>query len=176
MNEVASGDVARPSPPSDRGSSALSPALRAAWLLRTAAIVSVLAATLAVVVEPGARGIATDAVVRTTGQVTWAFAYFMCGLLCTAVILGCYEASHASRPGPLTRSAAIGAAAVVVAGTTPALLARLPAWVSIAVALGAVIVALVGAVVGLQAEHTRAIGAVMGTLALAAALRIGAWE
>src|SRR5262245_49041432 len=99
MNEAAPGDgagsrgVVEPSQP-HRPDLALAPALRAAWLLRTAAIVSVLAAVLAIILEPGVRGNATDRVVRATGGLTWAFAYFMCGLLCTAVVLGCYELSQ----------------------------------------------------------------------------------
>jgi hypothetical protein len=164
-------------PPSSEGSlHPFAPVLRAAWLLRSTALASVIATALAVVAVPGLRGNARDAVVLGFTRMSWAFAYFMCGLLVTALVVACYELSRVSRLSVTPRAIAIGAAGAVLAFAAPALLVRLPSWGMMALSTAAIVTAIAGGWAGLRADHTRAVGVIVLALAFAAALRVVAWE
>src|ERR1700723_1454025 len=66
------------------------PVLRASGFLRVTALASVVAAALGIVIAPGLRGIAADAVVEPINRLAWTLAYFMCGLLIAAIMIATF--------------------------------------------------------------------------------------
>jgi hypothetical protein len=152
------------------------PALHAAFFLRATAIVSVIAAVFGLVVAPGLRGVARDAVVGPMNRFAWALAYVMCGLVATTIIVAIVEVARATRIPMAVRSTVIGATGAVLALSTPALARTLPAGLAIALALSATMVSVAAALVSLRRPHTRAVGIVLVAFALAALTRVVSWE
>jgi hypothetical protein len=152
------------------------PALRAATFLRATAFVSVVAATLGLVVAPGLRGVASDAVVEPVNRLAWALSYFMCGLVVTTIIAATFELARAPRVSVVTRAAAIGAAGGVLALSAPALARSLPSQVALALAVSAGVGTLAAAWEGMRRPHTRAVAVVLATFAFAALARVVSWE
>jgi hypothetical protein len=157
-------------------SSSLTPALRASWLLRVTAVAAGVGAALGVVVAPGLRGIAADRIVDPLNRLSWTVAYFMCGTLVTAIVLAATEISRNSRVHILIRATAIGAAGAVLAFSSPALFTRLPVVMSFVLVLAASVTSLACALAAVRARHTRAVAVVVGAFAVAALLRMTAWE
>jgi hypothetical protein len=152
------------------------PTIRASFFLRGTAFVSVVAAVFGLVVAPGLRGIASDAVVSPTNRFAWTMAYFMCGLVVSAIVVATIELARASRIDVGARGAVIGAAGAVVALTTPALGRTLPSVFALALAIAATLVSLASASVTLRRPHTRAVGIVLLFFAFAALARVVSWE
>ena len=152
------------------------PALRATWFLRLTAGVSVIAAAMGVVVAPGLRGVAADAVVDPVNRIAWALAYFMCGLVAASIIFAMSELARVSRIPVGARGAAIGATGAVLALSVPALARTLPAPVAVALAIAASMVTFVAAWVSLGRPQTRAVGIVLLAFGVAALTRVVSWE
>ena len=152
------------------------PALRASWFLRATAVVSVLGTILGVIVLPGAKGIAGDAVVGIVSRVAWSFGYMMLGLSCVACVLACFELSRAERMSVAPRVIAIGATGAVLAFAAPALVIHLPTPVTLAMSCGTVVVVFAAASVTLRVQRTRAVGLIALALGTAGMLRFFAWQ
>jgi hypothetical protein len=176
---AASGSLPPDEPDQAEGGASLplrAPVLRASGFLRLTAGVSVIAAAFGLVVAPGLRGVAADAVVDPMNRIAWALAYFMCGLLVAAIILAMTELARAFRIPVGARGAVIGATGAVLALSTPALARTLPAPVAIALAVAASLVTFTSAWVSLRRPHTRAVGLVLAAFAFAALARVTSWE
>jgi hypothetical protein len=156
--------------------SARAPALRASGFLRLTGCTSVLAATLGVVIAPGLRGIAPDAVVEPVNRLAWTFAYFMCALVITAILLATFDLARASRIHVVSRVTAIGSAGGVVALSAPALVHSLPPSVSIALSISACVASLAAAWESARSRHTRAVAIILAAFAIAALGRVVSWE
>ncbi len=156
--------------------SAYAPALRASGFLRLTAVASVVAAVLGVVIAPGLRGVAADAVVEPVNRLAWAFAYFMCGLVITAILMATFDLARATRIHGVSRAAAMGGAVAVMALSTPALVRPLPPSVSIALSVAACVASLAAAWTSARSQHTRAVAIILAAFSLAALGRIVSWE
>jgi hypothetical protein len=156
--------------------SVYAPSLRASGFLRLTALASVLAASLGIVIAPGLRGIATDTVVEPVNRLAWTFAYFMCGLVITTILLATFDLARAARIHGVSRAAAIGAAGGVMALSVPALVHPLPASVSIALSISACIASLAAARESARSHHTRAVAIILSAFAFAALARVCSWE
>ncbi len=137
---------------------------------------SVVAATLGIVVAPGLRGIASDAVVEPVNRLAWALSYFMCGLVVTTILSATFELAKAPRVNVVTRAAAIGASGGALALAAPSLARSLPSPVALALAVVASISCLVAAWEGMRRPHTRAVAVVLATFAFASLARVVSWE
>ncbi len=174
--ESASPDVPLPS-----AAATLRPAIRMtagpwAWLLRAAALASFLAAVTGVLVAPGLRGLAADRIVDASNRLAWTFAYFMFGLLVAAIILAALQLSRGARARNLGNGIAVSIAGLTMALAAPALVRPLPTVMAAILAVVASLAAIVGGLRGLRAKHTRAVAALMLSFAMAALLRIFAWD
>jgi len=152
------------------------PALRFATFLRSTAIVSVVAAVLGLVVAPGLRGIASDAIVEPMNRVAWGASYFMCFLVVTTIVAATFEVARASRMNVMARAAAIGASGGALALSAPALARPLPSAVALALAVTTSIGCLAAAWEGTRRPHTRAVAIVVATFAVASLARVVSWE
>jgi hypothetical protein len=152
------------------------PALRASGFLRLTALASVLAAALGIVVAPGLRGIAADTVVEPFNRLAWTLAYFMCGLVITAIMIATFDLARASRIHGVSRAAAIGAAGGVMALSAPALVHPLPPSVSLALSVAACVASLAAAWESARSHHTRAVAIILAAFSLAALGRVVSWE
>jgi hypothetical protein len=131
---------------------------------------------MGILVAPGVRGLASDRVVEDANQVAWTFAYLVAGLLVMLVVYGAIELSRSSRAKSPLAAAAVSAAGLVAALTTPALQRPLFPALAAALALVTVTVVVLGGVRGLRVKHTRAVAALMLAFAAAGLVRVVAWE
>jgi hypothetical protein len=152
------------------------PALRASGFLRLTALASVVAAALGVVIAPGLRGVAADAVVEPINRLAWTFAYFMCGLAITAILVATFDLARATRIHGVSRTAAIGGAGGVMALSVPALVHPLPPSVSLAMSVAACVASLAAAWESARSHHTRAVAIILAAFSLAALGRVVSWE
>jgi hypothetical protein len=176
-------DAARGSLPSDdvKGHDSApaprrAPILQADAFLRLTAGASVVSAALGLIVAPGLRGVAADAVVDPVNRLAWALAYWMCGLVVAAIVLATFQLARASRLHVLARAVAVGAAAVVVALSLPAIARALPQTIALALGIAASIVCFASASESLRRPQTRAVGVVCVIFAVAALARVTSWE
>jgi hypothetical protein len=153
-----------------------SPALTSAWLLRSAAILSVGAAILGIILSPGLRGNAPGVVVDAADRAAQVLGYVMYGLLLVLVVRATVEILRLRRLSAAPRVVVVTAAGIVLAAAAPSLWARLPERLAEALGLAAATAAMVSAGAGLRAPHTRAVGGVLGAFALAAFVRLSAFE
>lgn len=152
------------------------PALRSAWLLRTAALVAIIALALGVVVAPGLKGVASDGVVGRwdTGAAT--FAYAMGLLLVGLLATGLFDLMRTPRLSGGVRGAMIAGASVVVALVIPSFVHTLAPLGSVVLIAGGTTVALVGGLVAMRTPHTRAGGLLLVLMACSALTRLVAWR
>ena len=151
-------------------------ALRSTWLLRLTASCAVVAAALGLIVAPGLRGNATEAVVVLWDRAAAISAYALCGLLVLVASRGTYDLAWRSRIPIGARIAAISGAGVVIALVIPSLVRRLPAGPTVVLALGATLVALSASGSAIRAPHTRAVAVALAAFSTAALVRLLAWE
>jgi hypothetical protein len=152
------------------------PALRSAWLLRAAALVSVVAMALGVVVAPGLKGVASDLVVGRWDIGAATFAYAMGLLLVGLLATGLFDLVRAPRISPGVRGSMVFGASVVVALVIPAFVHTLAPLGSVVIIAGATTVALVGGLVAMRTPHTRAGGLLLVLMACSALTRLIAWR
>jgi len=146
------------------------------WLLRTTAATAFLAAVAGVLVAPGLRGLARDRVVDVSNHVAWTLAYFLSGLLVALTGIAAYELSRTGRLESIWKGIGVSSAGLAMALAMPALARPLPSLEAAALAAVTSIVVLSAALYALRAKHTRGVAVVMGSFAIAAFLRIVAWE
>jgi len=146
------------------------------WLLRTTAVSTFAAAVAGVMVAPGLRGLAPDRIVVRTNQLGWTLAYFAVGLLVSAIVAAVIELSRGARSRSAVTGAAVAAGGLVAALAVPAMLRPLPPQLAVGLAVVASSVAALGGVRGLRAQHTRAVGLLMLSMAVAGLARVVAWD
>jgi hypothetical protein len=157
-----------------------SPLLSAGWLLRATAFIAVAAAGMGVVVAPGMRGNAGEAVVDWVDRGASTFSYFLLLALLAVVGWGAFELVREREGDALPRLALVGSSAAVAALVLVGVvlhgrMARADT-ATVVTAAAAGVCALSGAYVSARAPHTRAAAVVLLALAFAALARIGAWE
>ena len=166
--------------PNDADSPALlaprSPALTAAPLLRGAALCAVLAAATGVIVAPGLRGNARETVVVAGERIAGSLAFLLYGLLLALLIRGAFELVKNPRIHMVSRVVLVLGAGVTSAMAAPALHGKLPPVAAVVLSLGALVAVVPGAWNAVRAPHTRAVGVVLFVFALAALVRLVAWE
>ncbi len=154
----------------------LSPLPSAAWLLRTGAFVAGIAGIMGVIVAPGVRGNASEAIVVAMDRVSGAFAFFLLLVLIALAVWGALELLRAREVVVPVRVAMVGGAAIVVAMSSPGLRDRVPAGFAVLIAAAAAITALAASYASARRPHTRAAAGVLFVFAFAAIARLGAWE
>jgi hypothetical protein len=152
-----------------------SPVLRSAWLLRTSAIVGVIAGTLGAIVVPGLRGIASDAVITNWERVSAALAYAMGFLLAGLLLTGAFDLSRTRRVGIVPRALLLLGAPGVLSMLVPAFAHQLMPIGSIILVIATMFVVIGGASAGLRAPHTRVLAIVQLVYAFAAFARLTGW-
>lgn len=153
-----------------------SPLLSSAWLLRAAAVASVVAGMVGVIVAPGIPGNASEAVVVAFDRVSDTLAYFLLGLLVSIILQGALDLVRSHEIPLAPRMALIGGGAAVLALAAPALRDRIPPPLAVLIASITAIVCLAGAYCGARTPHTRAVAGVLCVFALGAIARLAAWE
>lgn len=152
-----------------------SPSLRAAWLLRTSAIVGVAASALGPILVRGLPGLATDATVtrweRIAAGAAYAMAFFLAGLLLT----GAFDLSRTRKVGLLPRALLFFGAPGVLAMLVPAFAHVLTPVGSLILVIATLLVVVGGASSGLRTPHTRALAIVQLVLGFAALARVVSW-
>jgi hypothetical protein len=144
-------------------------------LLLTGAL-AVAAKVAGVVLVPGVRGVAPQRTVELFELASSTLAYTLAALVVALVCGGAFELARTPRIGTGPRGTAVAVSGLVVALASPAVVQRLPTVGLLALALITSVVVLIGGAVALRAPHTRALGAVLGILAICALLRAFAWE
>jgi hypothetical protein len=147
-----------------------------AWLLRTTAVTAFLAAVAGVLVAPGLRGLARDQMVDAWTRIGGTLAYFLTGLLVTLIVTAAYGLTTAARSTSVWKGLGAASAGLVVTLAAPAILNPLPQTVSVVLAFVTSFAVFAGALQGLRASHTRAVAAMMMSLAFAGLLRVIAWN
>jgi len=152
-----------------------SPSLRAAWLLRTSAIVGAVSSALGAIVVPGLHGIASDATIERWEHVSAAIAYAMAFLLAGLLLTGAFDLSRARKVGIVTRALLFFGAPGVLAMLVPAFARALTNAGSLILVVATLLVVVGGASSGLRTGHTRALAVVQLVLGFAALTRVFAW-
>jgi hypothetical protein len=175
-NEGAASPRQESSAPARSRVPPVSPLLAAGWLVRAAAFAAVAAGTMGLIVAPGVRGNASEAVVVAIDRTAAALTYFSVELLVTVLLWGALELARARSVGIFARVALIGGGAAVIAMSAPGLRERLPPAYAVLIAAAATVATIAGGYVSARAPHTRALAGVLFMLAFAALARLGAWE
>lgn len=140
------------------------------------AVVGAAAKIFGVLVAPGMRGIASQRAMDVTEIVSATLGYTFAALLVSLVCGGSFELARVRKIGIASRGSVVAVSGLVVALASPAVIQRLHTTAALALALVASVIAIVAAALTLRIAHTRAVGAVLGMLALAGIVRPLAWE
>jgi hypothetical protein len=152
-----------------------SPVLRSAWLLRTSAIVGVVASGLGAVIVPGLRGIASDKVITSWETIAAALAYAMGFFLAGLLLTGAFDLSRTRKVGLAPRALILLGAPGVLSMLVPAFARALTPVGSMILVIATLLVVIGGASAGLRAAHTRALAAAQIVYAFAAFARLAGW-
>ena len=158
------------------GATTASPAMRAGWLVRAAALIAVLAAAVGVVIARGLEGNVGDRVVAPAEKVAATLAYFMGAVLVGLIVWGAFETVRIKRALLATRIVVVAGSAFGVAMVTLSIQYRLPWGASVLLCVATALATLASGINALRAPHTRAVGVVLGILGIAALARLTAWE
>ncbi len=151
--------------------------------MRAIGVCAVVAAVLGVIVAPGLHGNATDAVVNLWDRVSTVFAYAMAILVSAGIVLATVDLIASHRAESIPGVIIVGGSSLLVvllivaigrAYTFPD--APPQVQVSLLVAVVASAVASTAAVPVARRPHTRALALLLTTFALAALVRLAAWE
>jgi len=153
-----------------------SPGLAAGWLLRTAAFSAVAAGLAALVVAPGVRGNASEAVVVVADRTSAVLAYFLGSLLLSLVLWGAVELARAVSVSLSSRLALIGTGGLVLFLAVFGVWERLRFPLPVVLSIAAAVATIAGAWSSARAPHTRAAAGVLIAFAFAALARLGAWK
>ncbi|HEY1958111.1 MAG TPA: hypothetical protein VGH28_20970 [Polyangiaceae bacterium] len=152
-----------------------SPSLRAAWLLRTSAIVGVVSSALGATIVPGLRGIASDATITRWEHLTAGVSYAMAFLLAGLLLTGAFDLSRTRKVGLVPRALLFFGAPGVLAMLVPAFAHSLTPAGSLILVVATLLVVIGGASAGLRTPHTRALALVQLVLGFAALARVISW-
>ena len=152
-----------------------SPVLRSAWLLRTSAIVGVVASLLGALVVPGLRGVASDATITRWEHVSAALAYAMGFLLAGLLLTGAFDLSRTRRVPIVPRALLLLGAPGVLSMLVPAFARSLTPVGSMILVIATLLVVIGGASAGLRAPHTRALAITQIVYAFSAFARLSGW-
>ena len=160
-----------------------SPGLAAGWLLRSAAFAAVAAGIAGLIVAPGVRGNASEAVVNAADRVSGMLAYFLGLLLVILVAWGGTQLVKARGLGGATRLALMACGAIGVAAAVIGLMLRtwsahqrFPEDYAVVLSAVAAVAAMAGAYASARTPHTRATAGILLAFAFAAITRLGAFE
>lgn len=140
------------------------------------AVVGALAKVFGVLIAPGMRGIASQRAMDTTELISATLSYTFAALLVALICGGSFELARVRKIGIASRGSVVAISGLVVALASPAVIQRLHTAAALALALIASVIAIVAAALTLRVAHTRAVGAVLGMLALSGVIRPIAWE
>lgn len=145
------------------------------WLLRVAALAAVVAAAAGVILAPGIRGNAGEAVVVISDGAAATLACFLFLLLVPVIVLGCVELLRTRDVSLLLKVVLVSGGAAAIAMSLPALRDRQMPPILVGLSATAAITTLAGAYCAARAPHTRALSGVLALIAFAAIARLGAW-
>jgi hypothetical protein len=153
------------------------------WLLRTTGWCALVATVLGVIVAPGLRGYATDASVVAWDRAAMVLSYAAAILACAGAVTGATDLAFSRRAENASGALVVSGTSLVVVLLVVAVLhaRRMPdspaPWqLLVGIALVASSVASTAAWRAMAGPHTRALSIVVSAFALAALLRVGAWE
>jgi len=144
-------------------------------LILTAALAAI-AKAAGVIVAPGARGTLGQSAVVVVEVVAGALAYTVVAAIVALVCGASFELAKARGASVVARGAIVTISGLVLALASPAVVERLSAIPSIALAVVASLVATTGGLAALRAPATRAVGGVLAAFGVAGFLRVVAWE
>jgi hypothetical protein len=155
-----------------------SPALSAGWLLRATALAAVVAGAMGVIVAPGVRGNAGEAVVDWVERGAGTASFFLLLGLLTVVGWGAVELVREHDAEAPPRFLMVGSTAGVVARVVLGVVLRdrRAEATTILQAASATVCAIAGAYASARTPHTRAAAGVLIALAFASIVRLGGWE
>lgn len=139
-------------------------------------VVAILAKVFGVLVAPGVRGTVGQRTVELVDTLTATLGYTLAAFLVALVCGGSFELARARKLPVFARGAVVAVSGLVVALASPAVVQRLPALASIALAVVTSVITLTGGVVVVRTPQTRAVGGVLALLAICALARVVAWE
>ena len=174
-DEIKAADPAASSRSPESYERLASPALRAAWLLRTCAIVGVASSVLGAIIVPGMHGVATDATINSWEKVAAVLAYAMGFLLVGLLLTGAFDLSRTRKVGIVSRALLFFGAPGVLAMLVPAFARPLTPAGSLILVLATLLVVVGGAMAGLRAPHTRVLAIAQLVLGFAALARLLSW-
>lgn len=140
------------------------------------AVIGAAAKLLGVLVAPGMRGVASQRAMDATELVSATLGYTFAALLVALICGGSFELARIRKVHVVTRGSVVAVSGLVVALASPAVVQRLHTAAALALALVASVIAIVASAATIRVAHTRAVGAVLGMLALSGVLRPVAWE
>jgi hypothetical protein len=138
-------------------------------------VVAVIAKIVGVVIAPGARGAVGEKAVNFFDMISGACAYTLTALLVALVCGASFELARTKSVNVIARGGVVAVSGLIVALASPAVVDKLSERPALALAVISSIVALVAGVTVVRTSQTRAVGAILGLLAMCALLRIGAW-
>ena len=178
-NDVQADVPRAPDPASSRSPESYarlaSPALRAAWLLRTSALVGAVASALGAVIVPGLRGVASDATIEHCEKASTILSYATAFLLAGLLLNGAFDLSRTRKVSLWSRALLFFGAPGVLAMLVPAFAHPLSNAGSVILVVATLLVVIGGASSGLRASHTRMLAMVQLVLGFSAVARTVAW-
>ncbi len=138
--------------------------------------IGVIAKILGVLVAPGARGVLGEAAVNLVEAAAAVFSYALTALLVVLVFGASFELARVRSVSVVARGAVVSLSGLILALVGPAIASRLGAMSALVLAVVTCVVALVSGVTVLRRPGTRALGGVLGLLALTGILRVISWE
>ena len=153
-----------------------SPTLSFGWLLRAAAGSAAAAGIMGVIVAPGVRGNASEALVVAAERMSASLSCFLYVLLVPLVMLGGVALLRTRQTAIAPRVALIGGGAAVIVMSLPGVREGVPPSLAVLIASAAVVACLAGAYCAARTPHTRAVAGILVVLAFASMTRLGAWE
>lgn len=144
--------------------------------MRACVVVTLVASVLGVVIVPGARSNASDAVVIAWERASAVLGIAAAALLSGLITTGAVDLARTTRVGPVLRVVALSLAGIVLSMGVWAAVHDLPALVLVPLSVVSSALAMLASQIGLRAPHTRAPSIVLGGTALAALLRLVAWQ
>ncbi|MBK6691828.1 MAG: hypothetical protein IPG50_06430 [Myxococcales bacterium] len=148
----------------------------ALFFLRASAVWAALTLPIARIVAPGLRGNAGDHAVVLWQVVAATTSYGLALLLASLSAVASAQLLRREHPLRGLRGVTIAGVMVTIALVAPAFVRRLPSQPVIVIALVSSIVVLVAATRALSERATRAVGLVFAAFALAALVRLFAWQ